>query len=348
MRGILYPDSTAHARQEAYAKLLGALDIIAFSLESDAAGPTEAAALSITPTRSASKLRWGWDALAIGKTRPRPDVVSVQDPFETGLVGYFLARHFKVPLHVQVHTDFLAPEYAKLSPINRIRVLIAGFVLKQAARVRVVSPRIERSIRTMYHLAVPVTVLPIFTDLSRANAVAEPSLATPFSQFASRLLVVSRLEPEKNVELAIRAFAAGAPLSACLIVIGDGSERARLEQSARSQGLVDRIFFEGERDAPRYYALADLVLVPSKYEGYGLVIVEALAAGRPVLSTDVGVAREAGAIVASERDFTVALSEWFKNGPKKGELRTRPYESLDTYVRAYCDDIAACISAPKT
>ena len=105
--------------------------------------------------------------------------------------------------------------------------------------------------------------------------------------------------------------------------------------------VESRVFFEGARDAALYYALADLILVPSKYEGYGLVIVEALAAGKPALSTDVGIAREAGAIVTSEQNFATDLTRWFESGPRAGGLKNYPYKNFEEYVRAYCGDVLA-------
>ena len=68
-------------------------------------------------------------------------------------------------------------------------------------------------------------------------------------------------------------------------------------------------------------------------------IVEALPSGNPVLSTDVGIAREAGAAIASREKFPEALGEWFKNGPTEGVLSNYPYKDFEGYVEAYCDDI---------
>src|SRR5579863_7885622 len=128
-RGILHSGSAAFLRQEAYAKQLGNLNIIGFSRRSDGVQAIEAGALHIYPTNSSLSLRYGLDAIRIARTVQRPDVVSPQDPFETGLAAWWIARRLKIPLHIQIHTDFLSPEYAKHSFINRIRVLIAGFVL---------------------------------------------------------------------------------------------------------------------------------------------------------------------------------------------------------------------------
>jgi glycosyltransferase involved in cell wall biosynthesis len=342
-RGILFPKTPSFERQKAYADRFGRLDIIGFSRKEDGAIPADDGVLHTVPTNSSSKLGYLFDALRIAKSLPRPDVVSAQDPFEAGFVAWLIARRFKVPLHVQVHTDLLSTEYAK-DPIGHSRRLLARFVLNRATRVRVVSERIKVSLQNCFHLRIPISVLPIFVDVRRfRDAKVNPDLGARFSNFKKKLLVVSRLEPEKNVELAIRAFAAGSPADTCLIIVGEGSERKRLELFSRGMGVSGRTFFEGERDAAPYYTIADLVLVPSKYEGYGLVIVEALAAGKPVLATDVGIVREAGAIVSSQANFAADLERWFDTGSREGVLKAYPYESFEGYVRAYCDDIAACI-----
>ncbi len=344
-RGILFRDSPAFKRQEAYAKKFGNLDIIGFSRKNDGVDVISSGTLTVHPTNSSSRWNYMLDALRLAKKLPRPDVVSAQDPFETGFAAWLIAHHFKVPLHIQVHTDFLSEEYVR-APIDHIRRLLARFILNRAARIRVVSERVQKSLETCFHIMKPIAVLPIFADVQRMqDAPPDAVLAERFKQFKTKLLVVSRLESEKNVELAIRSFAQThkSDLWACLIIVGDGSEKQRLEASAKELDVSGRVFFEGERDAAAYYKLADVVLVPSKYEGYGLVIIEALAAGKPVLSTDVGIAREAGAIVTTSDKFAGALADWFKNGPRTGELKNYPYKNFDEYVEKYCNDIAACV-----
>ena len=281
-----------------------------------------------------------FDAVRIGKTLTPADIVTVQDPFETGLAGLFIARRLGAKLHVQVHTDFLSSSYARLSPINFIRQWIATYVLTHADRIRVVSDSIKQSIELRYHPRAPVSVLPIFVDLEKFRRAKVPrDLKAKFSGFKTKLLAVSRLEQEKNINLAISAFAKTAPKDTCLIIVGDGRQIRMLKRCAQDLGVMGRVFFEGQQDPAPYYALTDLVLVPSKYEGYGLVIVEALAAGKPVLSTDVGIAREAGAIIALPQQFSDALHEWFKSGPREGMLAKYPYEHFEEYVNAYCKDI---------
>lgn len=342
-RGILFPGTPARLRQEAYAREFGMLDIIGFSRISDQAREHADEHLAVHPTNSISPLLYGFGAVRIARTLPQPDVISVQDPFETGIVGLFIARMKGVPLHVQVHTDFLSPFYARASVLNRVRVVLADIVLPRAAGIRVVSNRSKEAIQKRYSLTVPIAVVPIFTDIEALRTTPrDQELQEKFAPFTCRILVVSRLEKEKNVGLAIDAFAQSAPADACLIVVGNGSQRHELEQQARERGITERVFFEGEQPAVRYYPLADLVLVPSLYEGYGLVIIEALASSVPVIATDVGVAREAGAIVASSEHFADALTAWFEHGPKEMSLKAYPYKNNEEYVQLYCRSVITC------
>lgn len=343
-RGILVPGSPAARRQEAYAAALGELTIIGFSRAADGFAAFEAPHLRVIPTRSRSPLLYGRDALRIAHTLPRPDVVSVQDPFETGFLGLLIAWHFEVPLYVQVHTDVLAPAFARHSFLNRVRVLIARYVLRRAARIRVVSPRIQASLRSAGYKLPAISVLPIYAETSAAVS-AGPNLPERFAVFSHRVVFVGRLEPEKGARRALESFATAAPGTAALIIVGAGSERDALVARAQTLGVAARVFFEGEHPAGPYLALADLVLVPSEYEGYGMIIVEALAAGKPVLSTDVGIAREAGAIVVPDgADYAHALAQWFSMGVRTGTLRYHPYASFEAYVAAFAADVAAAAS----
>ncbi len=339
-RGILFPGSPAFLRQEAYARVFGQLDIVAFSLRSDSAQFTDAGPLRVFPTNTPFKLLYGFYTIHIARTVPKPDVISAQDPFETGLIAWVVAALLRVPLHVQVHINFLSPDFSRTS-VNKLRVFIAGFVLRRASRIRAVSEEIRKTIVQRYGLHVPVSVLPIYVDIARyRDAVPNAVLVKRFERFTWKLLVVSRLvEPQKNIALAVRSFAALAARDACLIIVGTGEEEAALKTLAERLGISDRVFFEGEHDPAPYYKLADLFLLTSRYEGYGMVVIEALAAGKPVLATDVGIAREAGAIITSEEEFAAALSAWIANGPRAGVLKQYPYKNLDDYVRQYCNDV---------
>ena len=111
------------------------------------------------------------------------------------------------------------------------------------------------------------------------------------------ILYVGRLEPLKGVERVIRALPLMPPEAQLLVVGGDSrsrTEERRLERLAAAEGVRARVKFIGtvaHEMLPDYYRAADVCVVPSHYESFGLVALEALASGTPVAATDVGIMR---------------------------------------------------------
>ncbi len=160
-----------------------------------------------------------------------------------------------------------------------------------------------------------------------------------------RVVTLSHLRPEKNVALSLRAFAAavrdGRPGS--LALIGDGIEKRPLEALASSLGISGRVLFCGNVvDARRRLRHFDLLLLPSKEEGFPNVILEAWQAGIPALSTDTPGAREisgdgGAAFLASDLEIPSRLRELMadealrREGARKGAERVRDF-SIDRVV----------------
>ena len=101
------------------------------------------------------------------------------------------------------------------------------------------------------------------------------------------ILCVGRLEAQKDFRLAIRAFAELSPLSAArLVILGEGPDREDLLALARRLGVADRVELPGHvTDVPARMAQAHVLLMTSRYEGYPAVLIEARAAGLPVVTT---------------------------------------------------------------
>lgn len=274
---------------------------------------------------------------------PRPDVVSAQDPFLIGCIALVIARLRGSKLHVQIHTDPFDPKFAAHSFTNRLYVVLARFILSQADAVRVVSERIRKTLAPL-SLSVPVSVLPIFID-SGAIARTEPvDRKKEFPDFQKVVLVVSRLESEKNVGAALRAFVEilKAQPGAGLVIVGDGSESLSLRALARALGIEKRVVFAGARNPFPFYKAADLLLLTSDFEGYGMVIVEALAAGCPVVSYDVGVASEAGAIIAAPDDLARVAAATLSEG-RRGVLRFELPDEI-TYRDQWRSEIGSALA----
>lgn len=102
-----------------------------------------------------------------------------------------------------------------------------------------------------------------------------------------RFVSVGRLTSQKNIALMLRAFQRGAQEGDTLSVIGDGPERAKLEGLVRDLGLEGRVRFRGYLPEPAALLPSfDILLLSSDYEGVPAVILEALAAGLPIVATD--------------------------------------------------------------
>lgn len=218
-------------------------------------------------------------------------VISAQDPFEHGRAAYLVAESTGAKLHVQVHTDFLSPFFAKESFRNRVRVRIADTVLPNADGIRVVSERIKKSLVDRYGDAiVPPAVLPIAVPQDDAPAAALPEDMPQF-----RLIAVSRLEEEKRLKdvlLAVSRVRVQYP-AVGLAIVGDGSLRKKLMSYARRLGIQKNVWFLGSRtDARGLMKSATAFIQASAYEGYGRTLIEAALAHIPVITTDVGIVGE--------------------------------------------------------
>ncbi len=105
------------------------------------------------------------------------------------------------------------------------------------------------------------------------------------------IISVGRLSPEKGYEDLLKAFALLAPRTpnVRLVLVGDGAQRAALQTLQAQLGLNGRVTFAGQQqDVAGWLAAADLYVQPSRREGLPLAVLEAMAAGVPVVATDVG------------------------------------------------------------
>jgi glycosyltransferase involved in cell wall biosynthesis len=103
-----------------------------------------------------------------------------------------------------------------------------------------------------------------------------------------QLLSVGRLIPKKGYATAMEALGALQDFDWEWTLVGEGEERESLGLLAQEKGIADRVHFVGFVENPRpFYESADFFLMPSRWEGFGLVAAEAMASGVPVLASDV-------------------------------------------------------------
>jgi glycosyltransferase involved in cell wall biosynthesis len=115
--------------------------------------------------------------------------------------------------------------------------------------------------------------------------------AVPFSHPRPYILGIGRLVPQKGFDLLLRAFARADVESHDLILAGDGPENERLQKLAGELGIEKRVVFFGRADRPTAASLfkgCDFFVLPSRHEPFGIVNLEAMAAGKTVVAARVG------------------------------------------------------------
>jgi len=256
-------------------------------------------------------------------------VITTQDPFETGLLGFLLKKQFKIPLQMQVHTDFLSPWFGRESLKNKIRVWLGKWLVKKADGLRVVSERIRNSLLHLSPImaAKPINVLSINVDVKKLRAVGiKTDLHQKYPQFPHLLLLPARFTVEKNIALAIEAMRIvkqkfSKPVG--LILVGDGPQKQELGDRIKDLGLESTVIIEGwTTDIVSYYKTADVMLLTSNYEGGARAPAEAAAVGLPVIMTDVAPANEY--IQNGVNGFVVPVGDYSVLADKIVELLANP------------------------
>ena len=190
------------------------------------------------------------------------------------LIGLFLARKFKIGLELQIHG------FEKYSGLRKI---IAKFVIPRANAIRCVSQRLKQKLMNEFSVREgTITVAPIYiesriTNLPVWQAGNELRIKQKGDKFI--FLTVGRLVPVKNISLQIKAMAEVVKKypNVELLIVGDGAERKKLEKEALKLGVKNNVKFLGWQNNPgEFYSKADAFLLTSDYEGWGMVVVEAV------------------------------------------------------------------------
>lgn len=220
----------------------------------------------------------------------RPDVL-YSGTNASNLAVMFAAPLLRFPVAILVSEHTPPSLYLQKAKWRRLRVALMKRLYPRAAKVAVPLAAVGEELRTVLGrpdlrlavLANPV-LPPDFADL----AAAEPAFPLP-AQDTPLLVTSGRLNREKGFDVVLRALAqvGGGPGAPHLIVQGTGPERQALQDLARDLGLSGRVTFAGFVENP--YAIlkrAALVVQASRREGFGNVLIEAMAAGVPVVATD--------------------------------------------------------------
>jgi glycosyltransferase involved in cell wall biosynthesis len=169
------------------------------------------------------------------------------------------------------------------------------YALKRAHGIRVVSARIAASLKRRGIDESKVVIQPLQPRLDRFIEVGAQRLYSQDNSKPTTFIFVGRFTKEKNVFLLLKSFSTLAKenSSTKLLLVGDGPLRSSMEKFISESGLNERVnIIEWTEDVAGALGTADVLCLSSDHEGYALVLLEAMAAGMPVITTAVGCAGE--------------------------------------------------------
>lgn len=223
----------------------------------------------------------------------KPDIVTVQTPWEEGSLGWLLARILGAKYIPQLHFDLFSPEWRREHWLNPWRSKVARFNLRHADHIRAVSNVQQQKL--VKHLNInpdKISVIPVGVNFRAVEGDNDAFKARIHPSLVGKKIVlfVGRICEQKNLKLWIDVAARinTAMPEVVFVMAGDGPVMPQICSIVQQKCMVDKFKFLGSvphSELPAIYAAADVLLLTSHYEGFGRVIVEAGLAGVPSVAT---------------------------------------------------------------
>jgi len=272
------------------------------------------------------RMRWGALTRTLDELIPSGfDLVHVHTPFIAHYAGVRVARRAGIPAVATYHTFFeeYLHHYLPVLPRRVGGYLARAFTRSQCDDVRALIAPSEpmRGVLLDYGVTTPIHVLPtgLPADRFRPGDGAAFRRRAGLAREARHVTYIGRVAHEKNIGFLVRMFreVLSRVPEAVLVIAGEGPARAGLQSQVASLGLAAHVHFAGylDRDTALLdcYAAADVFVFASRTETQGLVLLEAMAQGAPVVSTaELGTRSillpESGALVVPEEQAAFAAT----------------------------------------
>lgn len=212
------------------------------------------------------------------------DIIDLHHPFPIGNLAIFLFKP-KTKLIIHYHSDI-------------VRQKLFGFLLKplivhtlkKADKIIVSSPNLLKSSELLKKFQKKCEIIPYGVNFQRMNSFSINEVKKIKESFGKFILFVGRLNYYKGLRYLIEAMK---DIEENLIIIGEGPFKKGLESKIKGLKIENKVYFlpfQKEKDLINYYHACDVFVLPSifKSEAFGIVLIEAMACGKPVISTELG------------------------------------------------------------
>ena len=234
------------------------------------------------------------------------------------------------------------PDYLFRYFFHPVNVVLDAYSGRLADQIIAVSDHTREQLRDLYRFdESKLQTVPPGIDTERFSETPGSHPGVPDE--GDSILVLSRLDPRKGIDKAIRAFAELDRPDATLLIAGTGRLESSLKELATELGVREDVEFLGfvpDEELPELYSSVDLFVLPSEYEGFGIVFMEAMACGTPVVGTDVGGIPTA--VADGETGYLVPRDGVDELADRMVYLLSEPgrYDAMATKSREWADDHA--------
>ena len=259
------------------------------------------------------------------KKEGKVDVIHAQSSLWGGISAAYVAKKYNIPLVITEHSSVKRGQYVRESYYKRI---VNSY--KSADAIIAVGNGLKKEIEELTNRK-DIKVIGNLVDLSLFDIRNIKKESDEFIFFS-----VAFLEGEKGFDTLIKAFSKKFKNERARLVIGgDGSQREWLEGIAKSEGIENQVTFTGalsREEVAGWMNKCDAFVLPSRYETFGVVYIEALASGKPVIGTFNGgaediVNQDVGILVEidNERELSDAMEYIRKNNKEYNPEKLRNY-----------------------
>jgi glycosyltransferase involved in cell wall biosynthesis len=238
----------------------------------------------------------------------------------SGFTGMILGKFLKIPHVVTlIGAEIVNPKesfrYEGERASSLLRIIpfknfflsnLLSWIVNSATIVTAISQDTKEAAKNFIKTNKEIKVLPLGFEIPPFPKVSKENLG--FSEMDFIIVTVCRLVKRKGLHLLLHALKKLNNRNLKLLIIGDGIERKNLENLAHSLGLDEQVIFTGFIDEDKkfqYISISDIFVLPTYHEGFGIVYLEAMACGLPIITTDNGGQRDI--IVDNKNGFLVPV-----------------------------------------
>lgn len=277
--------------------------------------------VKIYPTQSQNRYTFilhAWRlSIKIIKNNPI-NLITTQDPFGTGLIGYVLSRLYRIPLCVHDVCDFIDnPWWIKGKKVNYLLNFIGKKILFKANTIRVDNTDEKKKLIGLNIPSEKIWNIPFiindarkFIDCKDYEGLRKKLLGKKYDKV---MLFIGRFDKQKDLPTFFRA--AKSVLEdfpkTLFVIVGAGKEEHKVKKLVEEHNIEKNVLFTGwvdYFDLPKYYKASDIFVLSSIYETSPRVLIFARLTGRPIVTTDISGARD---LVEDEADgFIVPIKDY--------------------------------------